>query len=884
MAGIGVVRFLDAALRNRRRLVRVGVAVIAMATVSLPATVGASPGRMTSGTAQAGDKVKWGQGQSGGPVRRAAATALALPGNPTGRIAYSVPPASDRNTIGELWTADPDGGALRKLVSDADGGAIAPDWSPQGNQLAFHSWGTSSNPSGLGIYTVTSSGGGLRRLSQDDGSCDQVASWSPNGSQIAFEHAGPADDDFGCDGTWSVWAMDADGSDRHHVVDNARNPAWGPSGDEIAFVGPDGIYTVPAEGGIPHPVIEIGGTLSGPQWSPDGTMIAFTRYFAGAWKVWVADVTTGDASPFADGLSPTWSEDGSLIAYQSANFQPMAKAVDGSFSGALSLPSRGWVRDMDWGSTDTNLVLAERFRPNLRFDSAETYRPLEVFKFFEEQDEEGNPAHQACWEGDEETEPGCTGIDSPDQLWFGDWLDIAGDGGPGDYHSPDPGCTSNGMRDCDTGRASAIYYWEAAGYVDYWMFYRFNDWPFVTPGDHEGDWENVSVAPSLENPETFDYASFSQHGHWYGYLRENLSCDGGGPGSCGSQSSHIDVFVSEGSHANYADECDNSCPRNDTTLVIDGDRNGDAPWGNNSLASALIQFPAPSQPSSWSAWPGRWGVDGPSGPAHGTNGEHFNNPWRFECARDNENCPGGQTPAGAARTTRADGRCAGWFGAGVQAVACSPARVRAAIAARRLNGRGQYRFKLAPRASRNSQGSSAAVPGLAQALGDPLRPGESIVLRGNLPRGTRILVRSATEHQDLAARFEVARRGLRRVRILARERRGRPRLVGLVKGTRRLRPVSTRRAARLPGRARVRSLARRGNTVRVAYTAPGSRARIELSATRTGPALDEEFVRARARRLVVRIPQRARYLRITGTRRSGTHSRTLAVRIPRPTR
>jgi hypothetical protein len=191
--------------------------------------------------------------------------------------------------------------------------------------------------------------------------------------------------------------------------------------------------------------------------------------------------------------------------------------------------------------------LAHEFRPHLRYDSTETYRPLDVDKFFAEQNDQLQPLHQAC------STSGCGPLTSTTDLAGKDWIDIAGDGNADNYYSPYSVCTQGGLRDCDAGIRSVIYYWNtsptesASYYTDYWIFYRYNDWPGGIGGDHEGDWESVTIADSATNPYTFDFASFSQHGHWYSYLRENLSCDGQGPGSCGTTPNpsgrRVDVYV-----------------------------------------------------------------------------------------------------------------------------------------------------------------------------------------------------------------------------------------------------------------------------------------------------------------------------------------------------
>ena len=194
---------------------------------------------------------------------------------------------------------------------------------------------------------------------------------------------------------------------------------------------------------------------------------------------------------------------------------------------------------------------ATNFMPVLRFDSSEEWRPLNVDGFFAE------GQHHLCDAGT------CSLITSTADL-NGDrspsaYVDVAGtdwtqSGDETTFHSPYSNCTSGGLRDCDTGPESAIYYRPDAvyggyQYIDYWYFYRANyfwqsiDW-------HEGDWEGVTIAPESSG-KTFDYAAFSQHGTYYAYLRDVLRCEDSpsGPipsaGTCGTQSNRAWLLQNE---------------------------------------------------------------------------------------------------------------------------------------------------------------------------------------------------------------------------------------------------------------------------------------------------------------------------------------------------
>ncbi len=76
--------------------------------------------------------------------------------------------------------------------------------------------------------------------------------------------------------------MNADGSGQTNLTQNPAHdnlPDWSPDGSEIAFeTDRDGdfeIYVIGADGSDPFNLSFAFGTDAGPTWSPDGTLIAY---------------------------------------------------------------------------------------------------------------------------------------------------------------------------------------------------------------------------------------------------------------------------------------------------------------------------------------------------------------------------------------------------------------------------------------------------------------------------------------------------------------------------------------------------------------------------------------------------------------------------------
>lgn len=145
---------------------------------------------------------------------------------------------------------------------------------------------------------------------------------SPDGTRIAFVR----DND--------IYVMNADGSAEQKIVSNPHVdefPQWSPDGTTIAFdhyasKAPtdsgfsenSSIMVVPATGGGPTTLTQ-GGTAGEPTYSPDGTQIAFRRDNG----IWVMDADGSHVHSVAPGAGvvddPRWSPDGTKIAFSTYN-------------------------------------------------------------------------------------------------------------------------------------------------------------------------------------------------------------------------------------------------------------------------------------------------------------------------------------------------------------------------------------------------------------------------------------------------------------------------------------------------------------------------------------------------------------------------------------
>jgi len=251
---------------------------------------------------------------------------------PSGRIAFD----SDRDGNFEIYVMNADGTGVTRLTNGpaADGG---PAWSPDGTRIAFtHNFDD--------IYVMNADGTNQTNLT-NSAALEAGPAWSPDGSRIAFQACEGLD--YGpCD----IYVMSADGAGRTNLTGTGDNSAcaWSPDGSKIVFSSHrDGnieIYLMNPDGtGVTRLTHSVGSDWL-PAWSPDGTKIAFTSdredpgcTFICNEEIYVMNADGGGqtrvtSNPASD-LGPDWSPDGSKIAFESyrdGNYEVYVMNADGT--------------------------------------------------------------------------------------------------------------------------------------------------------------------------------------------------------------------------------------------------------------------------------------------------------------------------------------------------------------------------------------------------------------------------------------------------------------------------------------------------------------------------------------------------------------------------
>lgn len=150
--------------------------------------------------------------------------------------------------------------AARNITNNPDAVDDDPDWSPDGEKIAFTSHAVTddqTNPVTAEIYVVDANGKGKPRRLTNNTEEERGPDWSPDGKLIAYMcRKGEAVEGRSI-GTFEICIMNADGSGQKRITNNRLaelTPSWSPDGKQIIFhravggVGQFQLFTINADG------------------------------------------------------------------------------------------------------------------------------------------------------------------------------------------------------------------------------------------------------------------------------------------------------------------------------------------------------------------------------------------------------------------------------------------------------------------------------------------------------------------------------------------------------------------------------------------------------------------------------------------------------------
>jgi TolB protein len=261
------------------------------------------------------------------------------------RIAYVTKSAAIYN----LWVADADGESAQSALRSVEP-IISPSWAPNGNQLAYVSF--ESRKPVVYVHDVDT---GKRRLVANFKGSNSAPAWSPDGKTLALT--------LSRDGGSQLFLLDVGSSSaepRRLATSTAidTEPVFTADGRLIYFVSDRGgspqIYKIPTTGGSAERVTFTGSYNISPTLSPDGRWLAYISRVAGAFKLHVQDLSSGQAFALTDTTAdenPSFAPNGRMIIYatqQQGREALMTSTIDGKVKARLAGQS-GDLREPDWG-------------------------------------------------------------------------------------------------------------------------------------------------------------------------------------------------------------------------------------------------------------------------------------------------------------------------------------------------------------------------------------------------------------------------------------------------------------------------------------------------------------------------------------------------------
>lgn len=248
--------------------------------------------------------------------KQAGSTSLSLLNPEPGYLVYM----SSQNNNAEIYSSDTTGKNQVNLTN-SPGDDYWPRWSPDGKQIVF----VSKRDGNAEIYVMNRDGSGATRLTNDP-AYDDEPTWSPDGKQIAFTS--------NRDGGYNLYIMDLKTKSVEALthVNFVAFPDWSPDGTSI-------LYETDSSKNQYLAVFDLktkkekritsnnSTSYTKPVWSPDG--LSFVCENAVSYEKDQVGISIGEypnglfesvIEPVGINLQPTWSPNGSQIAFVSYRY------------------------------------------------------------------------------------------------------------------------------------------------------------------------------------------------------------------------------------------------------------------------------------------------------------------------------------------------------------------------------------------------------------------------------------------------------------------------------------------------------------------------------------------------------------------------------------
>jgi TolB protein len=175
----------------------------------------------------------------------------------------------------------------------------------------------------------------------------------------------------GKDDKLDIYTINADGTDLTNLTNDPaddHSPDWSPDGTRIAFVSyQDGIYNIYMMHADGSNLVQVthDGESSSWSWSPDGDTIAFASKQGGESNIYTMQADSGTVTRITHdgGGSPLWSPDGHYISYMTSNknvrFVMLVEPLDSSTTTLMTTTKQ--VQQRLWASDGSMLAITTEY-------------------------------------------------------------------------------------------------------------------------------------------------------------------------------------------------------------------------------------------------------------------------------------------------------------------------------------------------------------------------------------------------------------------------------------------------------------------------------------------------------------------------------------------
>lgn len=250
-----------------------------------------------------------------------------LPLYSDGLIVY----ASHRTGNLDLYVTDPNAtlASRLQLTTDASLNETGPSVSPDGRQIAFYAAPVNSDD--YDVYLMDfdgSNGSNIRNLTESPDEDDRYVAWSPDGTTLAF-HSNRREGGGEDPRDYEIYLYDIETGQVEQLTENSVNdfgPDWSPDGTQMAYYSYENgwhIYVMDMETRETAQITPDDLEARFPSWSPDGSQLAFHVTAGDSAQLYLMNADGSNVRPLIreprNDSFPDWSPDGTQIIFQRQN-------------------------------------------------------------------------------------------------------------------------------------------------------------------------------------------------------------------------------------------------------------------------------------------------------------------------------------------------------------------------------------------------------------------------------------------------------------------------------------------------------------------------------------------------------------------------------------